>query len=196
MSVFIEGLLLGFSLILAIGAQNAFILKQGLKRQYVFILCSICAFSDAILIGAGVYGFSWLAKIDFILPIARFGGAAFLFVYGAKSLFAALKKNSALIAKENEISLRSAIILVVAFTWLNPHVYLDTVFLLGSISTQFPTQKLEFASGAMASSFIFFFSLGYGARFLAPLFVRPITWRILDFLIALVMWFIALKLLF
>ncbi len=196
MSGFISGLLLGLSLILAIGAQNAFILKQGLRREHVFILCLICALSDALLIALGVFGFAWVAAhLPAIEPVARYGGALFLFIYGARGFHAAFFSNATLVADASSgTPLATAVLACLAFTWLNPHVYLDTFVLLGSVSTQFPAEKVQFALGATSASFLFFFTLGYGARLLAPLFKRPGAWKALEFLIGVVMWSIAFSL--
>lgn len=195
-STFFYGLMTGLSLIIAIGAQNAFVLKQGLKGHYVFIVCLICALSDALLIALGVVGFGKIIKkFPLILEIAKYMGCLFLLVYGAKSLLAAVKADNYLLPSEaNDDYLPAIITACLAFTWLNPHVYLDTVILLGSIATQFKELKLYFALGAMAASCIFFFSLGYGAKLLAPIFAKPIAWRILDFIIGLIMWGLALML--
>ncbi|MCK0148985.1 LysE/ArgO family amino acid transporter [Marivita sp. S6314] len=191
----VPGFFLGLSLILAIGAQNAFVLRQGLRRAHVFAVCLTCAVSDAILIAAGVAGFGALTEA---LPglewTMRVLGAAFLFWYGWRSFMSARKGGQALTAGQEAGSLRAALLTCLALTWLNPHVYLDTVVLLGAISAQYPSQ-LAFALGAMTASFVFFFSLGYGARLLAPLFARPRAWQVLDVLIGAVMWAIALKLL-
>jgi len=190
----IAGFALGFSLILAIGAQNAFVLRQGLRREHVFAVCLTCALSDAILIAAGVAGFGALAEaIPGLEAAMRFGGAAFLVWYGARNLRAAWRGGQVLEAGRAAGSLRVALLTCLALTWLNPHVYLDTVVLLGSISAQY-AQKLAFALGAMTASFVFFFSLGYGARLLAPLFRRPGAWRVLDVIVGLTMWAIAAKL--
>lgn len=188
---------LGLSLILAIGAQNAFILKQGLRREYVFVLCLICALSDAILITVGVFGFAALTKhLPAVEVAAKYAGVLFLGWYGAKSFWAALKSHAAMEVDDSTRPTRSqAILACLAFTWLNPHVYLDTLMLLGSISTQYPQEKNAFALGASLASFLFFFSLGYGARILTPIFRIPLAWRVLDFLIGCVMWGIALGLL-
>lgn len=193
MTGFLAGLLLGFSLIAAIGAQNAFILKQGLRREHVFVLCLICSVSDALLIGTGVFGFSLVAAgLPALEPVARYAGAAFLFFYGAKSFAAALGKDEVLVADASQrTELRSALLSCLAFTWLNPHVYLDTLVLLGSVSTQYPQQRALFALGAASASFCFFFALGYGARLLAPLFKRPLSWKVLEVVIGCVMWSIA-----
>ncbi len=192
----IAGFVLGFSLILAIGAQNAFILRQGLRREHVFILCLTCAASDAILIAAGVAGFGTLAQAaPWFETVMRYGGAAFLTWYGLRSLWSALQGGAVMeIGNTQRTSLRTAVLTVLAFTWLNPHVYLDTVVLIGSISAQYEDQ-LGFAIGAMTSSFVFFFSLGYGAGVLSPVFARPRAWQILDVVIGVVMLGIAWKLL-
>jgi L-lysine exporter family protein LysE/ArgO len=191
------GFFLGLSLIIAIGAQNAFILRQGLRRQHVLPLVLTCTISDAVLIALGVAGFATvLSRVDWLEPVMRFGGAAFLGVYALRSLHSAWTGGNSLRASEtNTTSLRTALLTCIAFTWLNPHVYLDTVVLLGSISTRYAGHEYAFALGAIAASFCFFFSLGFGARLLAPLFASPHAWRILDALIAFVMAFIAIKLL-
>ena len=196
MTGFISGFVLGLSLILAIGTQNAFILKQGLRQQHVFILCLICALSDAVLIIFGVFGFSFaINALPGVESIARYAGAIFLLVYGTRSFYFAFNSNDAL--RESEISkpsLASAVLVCLAFTWLNPHVYLDTLFLLGAVSTQYPDEQYQFALGATIASFVFFFSLGYGARFLAPIFNKPRAWKVLEFVIGCIMWLIALSL--
>ncbi|MCL4114728.1 UNVERIFIED_CONTAM: hypothetical protein GTU68_053607 [Idotea baltica] len=196
MNALIAGFSLGLSLILAIGSQNAFVLRQGLKQEYVFFVCLICAASDAVLITLGVSGFSLIIKTTpWIEPVARYGGALFLFVYGARSFWSAYITNDSLNpATEKTSSLKKIILTCLAFTWLNPHVYLDTVMLLGSISTQYTGQKIEFALGAVIASFVFFFSLGYGAKILRPFFENPKSWKILDFIIGCIMWLIAYSL--
>jgi L-lysine exporter family protein LysE/ArgO len=194
---YLAGLSLGFSLILAIGAQNAFVLRQGLKRQHVFLVFVICAVSDALLITAGVAGFASVIKqLPWLEPLARYAGVAFLVAYGAKSMWQALNTSERLVASaQEETSAIKIALTCLAFTWLNPHVYLDTVFLLGAISIQYPGQQVEFALGGVSASFLFFAALAYGARLLAPIFEKPLAWRIFDVLIALVMWLIAVKLL-
>ncbi|NOD82719.1 LysE/ArgO family amino acid transporter [Ruegeria sp. HKCCD6119] len=191
----IAGFALGFSLILAIGAQNAFVLRQGLRREHVFFLCLTCAVSDAILIGAGVAGFGTLAQAaPWFETVMRYGGAAFLTWYGLRSLRSSWLGGSVMeIGNGKRTSLKAALLTVFAFTWLNPHVYLDTVVLIGSISAQYD-DRLGFALGAMTSSFVFFFSLGYGASILSPVFARPRAWQVLDAGIGVVMLGIALKL--
>ncbi|MEM7631725.1 MAG: LysE/ArgO family amino acid transporter [Pseudomonadota bacterium] len=197
MASFLPGFLLSLSLILAIGAQNAFVLRQGLRRAHVLPVVLTCAISDAVLIVAGVAGFGALAEaVPWFEPLMRYGGAAFLLWYGWTNARSAWRGGQALAADGEETqSLRTAILTLLALTWLNPHVYLDTVVLIGSISAQYP-DRTTFGIGAVLASFVFFFSLGYGARALAPLFARPRAWQVLDAIIALTMWAIAFKLLY
>lgn len=193
---FVPGFLLSLTLILAIGAQNAFVLRQGLRREHVFWVCLTCAISDAVLIIAGVAGFGALAEaVPLFETVMRYGGAAFLIWYGWLNARSAWRGGAVMdISGATSQSLRKAIFTLLALTLLNPHVYLDTVVLIGSISAQYP-DRLAFGTGAALASFVFFFALGYGARFLSPLFAKPASWRILDGIIALTMWAIAAKLL-
>ena len=196
-TAFVTGFGLGFSLILAIGAQNAFVLRQGLRREHVLAIVLTCAVSDAVLISVGVSGFSALTEaLPRLAPAMRWLGAAFLLVYGALAARRALTGGEALdpAAKRAGGGLRAAVLTCLALTWLNPHVYLDTVLLIGAAATRWPGQGWAFGGGAVTASFTFFFSLGYGARLLAPLMARPGVWRVLDGGIALVMWAIALGL--
>lgn len=191
------GFATGFSLILAIGAQNAFVLRQGLMRQHVFWLCLLCAASDAILITAGVLGFGIIVAQFPNLPVVMaWGGAIFLFVYGAMRFLAAWKGAYAMQIEGQSAGLWATLATGAAFTWLNPHVYLDTLGLIGAISTDYPagSQRTAFGIGAVLSSFVFFFGLGYGARLLTPIFQSTRAWRILDVGIGVVMWALALKL--
>ena len=192
---FITGFSIGFSLILAIGAQNAFVLKQGLIRQNVFLVCLICAASDAILITLGVSGFGEIiTEYPIIERLARIGGALFLFTYGVLNLYSAQTKTHALEpTKKIQKSKRKTILTCLGFTWLNPHVYLDTVVMLGSISTQFENTA-AFVLGAISASFVFFFSLGFGASKLTRYFEKPRTWRVLENLIGILMIFLGITL--
>ena len=192
---FITGFSIGFSLILAIGAQNAFVLKQGLIRQNVFLVCLICAASDAILITLGVSGFGEIiTEYPIIERLARIAGALFLFTYGVLNLYSAQAKTHALEpTKKIQKSKRKTILTCLGFTWLNPHVYLDTVVMLGSISTQFENTA-TFALGAISASFVFFFSLGFGASKLTRYFEKPRTWRVLENLIGILMIFLGITL--
>jgi L-lysine exporter family protein LysE/ArgO len=196
-AAFLPGFALGLSLILAIGAQNAFVLRQGLRREHVFAVCLVCALSDAVLIAAGVAGFGALVTaLPWLAPLMRFGGAAFLFAYALRSLWSAWRNTAALTPSGDvKKSLYATLMTCLAFTWLNPHVYLDTLVLLGSVSTRY-APRAAFALGAMTASFLFFFALGYGARLLRPLFANPKAWRILDALIGVSMALLATKLVF
>lgn len=195
-STALAGFLLSLSLILAIGAQNAFVLRQGLRQAHVFAVCLFCGLSDAVLITAGVAGFGALAEaVPWLETAMRLGGAAFLIWYGWLNACSAWQGGAALVAGgPMETSLVRTLLTLAAITWLNPHVYLDTVVLIGSISAQYD-DRLAFGIGAVTASFVFFFALGYGARLLAPLFRRPRAWQGLDALIAVIMWTIAFSLL-
>ena len=199
MSAYLSGFFISFSLILAIGAQNAFVLRQGIKQQHVFLVCLMCAMSDAILIVLGVVGFSRLIEqAPWVETVARYGGAAFLIVYGTSSLMASFRRTDYLAPATEGAnrSLYKTIITCLALTWLNPHVYLDTVIFIGSISAQFTGMKIPFTLGAVSASFVFFFSLGYGAKLLIPLFRQVITWKILDFFVGLLMFVLAFSFLY
>ena len=195
-AAFLSGFGLAFGLILAIGAQNAFVLRQGLRREHVFWVALTCALSDALLIVAGVAGFGWIAEAaPWLRPVMTWGGAAFLFVYGALSFRRAFGPPEALEAAAGKTtSLRATLLTCLALTWLNPHVYLDTLVLIGSVSTDYGPERPAFGAGAVTSSFTFFFGLAYGARLLAPVFARPRAWRVLDAGIGVVMWSIAVSL--
>ncbi|WP_196778389.1 LysE/ArgO family amino acid transporter [Thalassorhabdomicrobium marinisediminis] len=198
LTAFLNGFGVAFSLILAIGAQNAFVLKQGLRREHVLPVVLVCALSDAVLISVGVFGFAALTDVlPALAPVMVWLGAAFLFAYGAISFWRAWRGGAALDpARGAGVSRRAAVLTCLAITWLNPHVYLDTVLLIGSVATRFAGAEGAFWAGAVSSSFTFFFALGYGARLLAPVMARPLSWRVLEGLIGCVMWAIALGLIF
>ncbi|MCF3972385.1 LysE/ArgO family amino acid transporter [Paracoccus salsus] len=194
MTSYLAGLGTGLSLILAIGAQNAFVLKQGLMRRHVLAVCLFCAFSDALLIALGVGGMAAAgARLPWLMPAMRWGGVAFLIWYGARSFRAAWRGGEALRPAGPGDGLRATLLTIAALTWLNPHVWLDTVVLLGAISAQWP-DRVGFAAGAISGSFVFFFGLGYGARMLAPVFARPRAWQWLEVGVGSVMWAIAARL--
>lgn len=196
-AVFFKGMGLGASLIVAIGTQNAFLLRQGLQRHYVLTCVCICVVCDVLLIGAGVAGMGQLITArPALLFWIKAAGALFLFAYGLRAARAACRLAALDVAAGSAPAGQWAVIAsALAFSLLNPHVYLDTVILLGSIGGQQPGQgRLHFAAGAMLASTLWFLCLGYGARLLAPLFARPAAWRVLDACIALVMWAIALSL--
>ncbi|CAG2156228.1 Arginine exporter protein ArgO [Cupriavidus yeoncheonensis] len=197
MDASLAGFSLGFSLILAIGSQNAFVLRQGLCREHVFWVCFVCALSDALLILAGVSGFAvMIRQLPWLGAAMRYGGAAFLIWYGARSFLAALHSSAVLDPSNAEPRpLLATLGVCLAFTWLNPHVYLDTVMLIGSVSTQFHGREMQFATGAMTASFLFFFALGYGAALLRQVFARPRAWQVLEVVIGVTMLAIAAKLL-
>jgi L-lysine exporter family protein LysE/ArgO len=196
LDVFVAGLLTGLSLIVAIGAQNAFVLRQGLLRQHVGPVVAVCAISDLVLIAAGVAGIGAIVQhAPTALTVVRWLGVAFLTAYGVRSLWRARHAESLQAATENPPSLRAALIQMTALTWLNPHVYLDTVLLLGSIAAHHgPTGKWWFGAGAGLGSIVWFTGLGYGARLLGPLLSRPRSWQVLDVLIGLTMLAIAAQL--
>ena len=193
-----HGFLVSLSLILAIGAQNAFVLRQGLRREHVGAVVLVCAASDALLITAGVTGFGIMStQVPWIGEAMRWGGVAFLLVYGSLRFQAALKGGEALRPVAGQgASLRAVVTTCLVLTWANPHVYLDTVVLLGSISAQYAPYRLAFGLAAAAASFCFFAALGYGARFLAPVFARPQAWVVLEVIVGATMWAIAAGLAF
>lgn len=198
--IFINGFLMGASLIIAIGLQNAFVLRQGLKEHHIFITALTASLCDATLIAAGVLGFGAIVEsMPALITYITWGGAAFLTVYGIKSFISALnpKTMEEQTAKGllKDDSARATIALILGVSLLNPHVYLDTVILLGGLSASYAgTGKYIFGIGAMISSFVWFFALAYGARFLAPLFQKPKAWQILDIIIGIVMLLIAASL--
>jgi L-lysine exporter family protein LysE/ArgO len=193
----LSGLGFGLSLIIAIGAQNAFVLRQGLRREHVLPVVAICALSDALLIALGVGGLgSLLQLVPWLLVVVRVGGAGFLIVYGVLAARRAFRPSALIAADDGTATPRwTAIVTVLALTWLNPHVYLDTVVLLGSVAGTHGDQRWWFGLGAIVASILWFTALGFGARYLRPLFAKPIAWRILDGVIAIVMIAIAVSLL-
>jgi len=192
----LAGFLTGLSLIAAIGAQNAFVLRQGLRREHVAVVVLICALSDALLIVVGVAGFGALsAAHPWVLSVMLWGGVAFLTIYGALRFRTAWRGGVALQpARDAPVPLSRVVLICLTLTWANPHVYLDTVALLGAISAQYSPAQWSFGAGAVLASFTFFAALGYGARLLAPVFVRPRAWVVLEVIIGLVMWAIAASL--
>lgn len=190
------GYLTAISLIAAIGAQNAFVLRQGIRREHVLPVVAVCALSDAVLITAGVAGFGSLMRMAPWLATAMlYGGAVFLLIYGTLRFRAALRGGESLMpAPGQSANLGKTVMTCLVFTWANPHVYLDTVVLLGSISAQYAPYHWAFGMAAAFGSLTFFSALGFGARLLAPLFANPRAWVILEVLVGLTMWAIALSL--
>ena len=197
LSAFLTGFILGFSLILAIGAQNSFVLRQGLMGRHVFTVALFCSLSDALLISIGVAGISIFLNnyIDLVSDWLFGISAIWLAGYGLLRLRDAVIGKSVLIAENSSANgLVSTLSFLSVLTFANPHVYLDTVVLIGSVSQQFPDNtKLAYVLGASIASFVFFFSLAYGAKFLSPIMQRPIAWRLLDSFIAFVMFTLAIK---
>ena len=197
LTTLLAGLGSGLSLIVAIGAQNAFVLRQGIRREHVGPVALLCALADALLIAAGVLGIGTLVeRAPAVLDVVRWGGVSFLLCYAALALHRAVHPEVLRAGESRDgVSLGAALTTAAALTFLNPHVYLDTVLLLGSIANQHGDDgRWVFAAGAALGSFAWFFGLGYGARRLAPLFANVVAWRVLDALIALVMTVIALSL--
>lgn len=194
----IQGYLVAISLIMAIGAQNAFVLRQGLRREHVLAVVAACAISDSLLIGAGVAGFGAASRIaPWLGEAMRWAGVAFLVVYGALRFRAALRGGEALQPSEAVSAPLGKVIATCLFlTWANPHVYLDTVVLIGSVSAQYAPFGLAFGIGAAMASLTFFTALGFGARALAPVFARPSSWVVLEVAVGCVMWAIAAGLAF
>lgn len=196
-------LLKGFSassgLIIAIGAQNAFVIRQGLRREHLLLTALMCSLIDAVLIVFGVVGFGYyISEYPLLIELTKYFAAVFLFIYGLIALRSAFKKNSlrSSVDECSAISLRRIIVSLLAFSLLNPHVYLDTVILLGSIASQQPVHEQKyFALGAIGASFAWFFSITFGAHLLAPFFQKENSWRIIDGLIAIIMWVIAFNIL-
>lgn len=199
LSSYLSGAGLGASLIIAIGAQNAYVLRQGLKRRHVGLVVAICAAIDVLLIGLGIGGMGALiARAPFLLDVIRWAGAIFVFLYGARAFLAAWRGPGHLDASDGETQTAlGAASTVLALSLLNPHVYLDTVVLLGGIGARYGwPRNAWFAAGAMCASIIWFTTLGYGARLLQPWFEKDVAWRVLDVIVGCVMWWIAAALVF
>jgi L-lysine exporter family protein LysE/ArgO len=192
----LSGFAFGLSLIIAIGAQNAFVLRQGLRREHVGVVVTICAAADIALIAAGVSGMGVLIRgVPYLLTVVRIVGIAFLLGYGALALRRALRP-STLDPNDGAAgsTMRAAVLTTLALTFLNPGVYLDTVILLGSIANTHRHEQWAFGIGAAIGSVLWFLALGYGARLLRPVFARPLSWRLLDVGVAVVMVTIAVRL--
>ena len=195
MQSIVAGFLTGLSLIVAIGAQNAFVLRQGLLRKHVLVIVVICALSDAFLITLGVLGLgSLISALPWLLEVIRWVGVAFLVWYGSSSLRRFVKQDSLKAAESSVGSLKQAVVTTLSLTFLNPHVYLDTVIFIGGIANSFGDQKWWFVLGAITASFLWFFSLGFGASKASVLVSKPVFWKILDVFIAAVMFSLAITL--
>ena len=195
MQLVLTGFLTGLSLIVAIGAQNAFVLRQGLLRKHVLPIVLICAVSDAALIVLGVLGLgSLISLLPWLLEVIRWVGVAFLIWYGSTSLRRFMKNESLKAAEAGSGTLTQTVLTVLALTYLNPHVYLDTVIFIGGIANQFQEDKWFFVMGAVTASFVWFFGLGFGAKKASVLVSKPTFWKILDIFIAAVMFSLAITL--
>lgn len=194
----VAGFLLGGSLIVAIGAQNAFVIRQGIIGRHVFWICLFCAVADAVLIWAGVFGLGALVKrLPWLIPVMTWGGAAYLLWHGVMALRRAAHPGAMGASAEQAVSLAAALAACAGFTLLNPHVYLDTVILTGSVANARPAgDQVPFATGASLASAVWFFAIGYGAKALGPWLGQPRVWRVIDGLIAVIMFAIAAKLIF
>lgn len=193
MVAFFQGMGLGGGLIIAIGVQNAFVLTQGVRRNYPLQTAVVCSLCDAILILIGISGFGALVTTNpQLAQLATWGGAAFLLWYGSRSLLSAVQGGRLETSAEPSLSRRKLLLTTLALTLLNPHAYLDTIVLVGSIGGQLATsERYLFGAGAICASILWFFSLSFGAGLLAPLFRRPVAWRCLDGMVCLTMWIIA-----
>jgi L-lysine exporter family protein LysE/ArgO len=195
MNAILPGLLTGLSLIIAIGAQNAFVLRQGLTRKYIIPVVLICSLSDALLITLGTAGLGALIQtLPLLLEILRWLGVGYLTWFGISAVRKVLAKDTLQVSDESSVSFKRTILMTLGFTYLNPHVYLDTVIFVGSLANQFGENKWSFALGAVCASFIWFFSLGFTASKMAVLMAKPMFWKILDIFIAAVMFSLAINL--
>ena len=195
-SDFLAGFALSLGLIIAIGAQNVFVIQCGVRRTFVLPVVLFCVISDAVLIAFGVYGFArYVGDVEWVQPVMTIAGAGFLIVYGAINLFRALFSNSKSVdAPAGSTTLKGTLAICFALTWLNPHVYLDTVVLIGIVSTKY-ANDLAFVLGGASASLVFFFALGFGARALSPLLSNAKALRAIDIGSALILWFVAYKIL-
>jgi L-lysine exporter family protein LysE/ArgO len=193
---YLNGLLVAAGLIVAIGAQNAFVLAQSLRREHHLPVAALCVLCDALLVAAGVFGLAAvLAKNPALLAVARWGGAAFLLWLGVQALRRALSPQALQQQDSGPRSRRAVLLAALAVTLLNPHVYLDTVLLIGSLGAQQPVPG-AYALGAASASLLWFFTLALGAAWLAPWLARPATWRLLDLAVAAMMFAVAWQLVF
>ena len=193
MNAYWAGLATSIGLIVAIGAQNAFVIRQGLARNRVGLIVLICALSDSVLIAAGVGGLgAVITALPWLLIVLRWGGVAYLTWFGIKTAMSVLK-NEHLNADGTlaQLTAKQAVTTVLMLTWLNPHVYLDTVIFLGSLGNQFGAMRWWFVAGAATASWIWFFGIGYGAKAASRLLAKPVFWKVLDTIIALMMFTLA-----
>lgn len=197
MFAFLPGFLTGLSLIIAIGAQNAFVIRQGLTKRYVFTVVAICAVIDASLIALGIGGLgAAIAGLPWLLEVIRWFGVAYLTWFGIKSLISATKNQTLDAAGVESKSVGKVITTVLAMSLLNPHVYLDTVIFVGGVGNTFGDNRWFFAYGAMLASVVWFTSIGYGAKAASRFMSKPVFWKVLDGIIAAIMFTLAITLVF
>nr|WP_205678423.1 LysE/ArgO family amino acid transporter [Arthrobacter silviterrae] len=198
MSSAATGLGAGLALIIAIGAQNAFVLRQGLRVEHVGLVVLVCMLSDAVLIAAGIVGIGELIRAaPAVVVVIRLAGAAFLLAYGVFAARRAFRPGTLTASgRQGALGRKAVLATVLALTWLNPHVYLDTVLLLGTLANQHGELRWWFGVGAVLGSVLWFSALGFGARLLRPVFAKPAAWRVLDGAIAVVMAFLAARMAF
>lgn len=188
LSIFVTGVVTGFALIVAVGAQNAFLLRQGIRGEHVLPVILVCLVSDVFAITVGVAGFGVvLERWPAVLPIAQIGGGLYLLAFGAQSAMRAWRPAALKAEGGTTMTVRRAVLLTLALTWLNPHFYLDAILMLGTVANSFGDQRWWFCAGALAASLVWFPTLGFGARALRGVFARPSAWRVLDSGIAVLM---------
>lgn len=191
----LAGLATGMSLLVSIGLQNAFVIKQGLRQEHIFWIALICSLSDLLLESLGVLGFGTiLSQMSGLILASKWLGALLMIFYALQHIRSLFRSESMAESEEKTSSLRATILLLLGFTWLNPNVYVDTVLLLGSISVHY--QRPFFLIGSVSASVIWFFALGYGASLLSPVFKSSLAWKVLDAVIAVLMLIIAFNLIF
>ena len=193
-----EGFGISLGLILALGPQNVYVLRQGLLRKYVLVACLVCFLSDALLISAGVLGVGRvLSEMEEWAPIIAIASSSFLVGYGILRIYSATNPRGLEAGEIESQTIRKTIFTGLTFTWLNPHVYVDTLILIGGTSSRYIGEEgIGFAIGAITASFVFFFSLGYGAKFLSPILSTPKSWMIIDLTIAGIMFLIAILIIY
>ena len=188
LSIFVTGVVTGFALIVAVGAQNAFVLRQGIRGERVVPIILVCMLSDVLAITVGVAGFGVvLERWPAVLPMAQIGGGLYLLAFGAQSAMRAWRPTGLSTDSGSTMTARRAVLITLALTWLNPHFYLDAILMLGTVANSFGDQRWWFCAGALTASAIWFPTLGFGARALRGVFARPSAWRLLDSGIAVVM---------
>lgn len=188
LSIFLTGVLTGLALIVAVGAQNAFVLRQGIRGEHVLVVIVVCMVSDIVAITLGVAGLGVvLERWPAVLPVAQVGGGLYLLAFGVQSAMRAWRPAALDAEGGTSMSVRRAVLLTLALTWLNPHFYLDAILMLGTVANSFGDLRWWFCAGAIASSLVWFPSLGFGARVLRGVFARPSAWRVLDSGVAVLM---------